>query len=170
MLGDPTVYSSPCGHLWRTGGAGHVDETCFGQGADSKSFFDRTAAGSQCNCNWLEGTHEWPSYASDAPALLGFGGASMMEFCLKSIAAAETSVGKLARHSECLRSGEKHPKTQIRLEMCLNLHGVCCQRLAPRPRRTSREIHFSPAPKTLRIDGDPSPARSGHAVPSLKPM
>lgn len=176
MLGDPhrLFFSmwAPVANGWV--GRGHADETCFGQGADSKSFFDRTAAGSQCNRNWLEGTHEWPSYASDAPALLGFGGASMMEFCLKSI-------GEQPKHlwwanspdiaNACVRAQKNILRLKSGWTMCLNLQWQVCaaKGLLPGQGETSREIHFSPAPKTLRIDGDPSPARpGGHAVPIIE--
>ena len=147
-------------------GRGPGDQTCFGDGDDARRFFDETATGMHCNRNWLEGTHEWPVYSVDAPALLGFGGGSMLEYCLQVL-------GQKPRHvwwansqeiaDACVRAQKNILRLKSGWSMCKNLEWQVCaaKGLLHGQGKHTRAITFAPAPNTLRIDDNPSPARKG---------
>jgi hypothetical protein len=162
---DPTrlFYSmwAPVWMGWQ--GRGRGGESCFGEGAGAQQFFENAFAGNNCQRNWLEGNHDYPVYDADAPALLGFGGASMMEHCLSLIGqwrhmwfANSRSIAEA-----CIAARRNILRVKSGWTMCLNVEWQLCAARGSLPGQGNGGITFSPAPKDLRVDGNPSPVREG---------
>ena len=99
----------------------HRGDTCFGRGWPT---FDINAAlrGSGCERNWLEGTHERPTFPRPAPALLGFD-ETIYAFC-----SAETGLEEgpywgdnNALATRCVAANENVLRVMGGWNMCVNL-------------------------------------------------
>ena len=146
-------------------GRGLGDPGCLGEGATAQgSFFDRTFNGGECNQNFYEGTHDWPHYnVPTAPALLGFGN-TIMEFCLRQLGQWRhiwwASSPQIA--DTCINAGRNVLRLKSGWTMCLNLQWqLCAAQGRLHGQNGEGKIHFSPAPKDLRIDGDQPITRPG---------
>ena len=169
MLRDPKRIFlsmwSPVATGWLGRGSG--DATCFGKGEEADRFFDDTLDGTDCHQNWHAGHHEWPRYpfGSKAPALLGYGGASMMQYCL-DVSGNRRKVDWFPSQQEVANACINASQNILRINgwtMCLNLKWMVCAARGLLPDQKGKEMRFTHAPKSLRIDGDYSPAREGGA-------
>lgn len=167
MLRDPKRLFlsmwSPVATGWL--GRGPGDATCFGEGEEAERFFDDTLDGTDCNQNWHAGHHEWPRYPSGSKAsvLLGYGGASMMQYCL-DLSGNRRKVDWFPSQQEVASACINASQNILRINgwtMCLNLKWLVCAARGLLPDQKGKEMRFTHAPKALRIDGDYSPARDG---------
>ena len=167
MLRDPKRLFlsmwSPVATGWL--GRGPGDATCFGEGEEAERFFDNTLDGADCHQNWHAGHHEWPRYpfGSKAPALLGYDGASIMQYCL-DLSGNRRKVDWVPSQQEVASACINASQNILRMNgwtMCLNLKWLVCAGRGLLPDQKGKGMRFTHAPKALRIDGDYSPARDG---------
>ena len=138
---------------------------CLGQTAElRRAFFADVLSGSSCDQDFYAGYSGFPEYGADvAPALVGFD-FSMLEYCLRALGQARhvwwASPRQIA--STCIAANSNVFKPKWGWSMCNNLRWqLCAAQGLLHGQNGQNGVRFTPAPSTLRLNGENPPKRPG---------